>query len=137
MKYILWKQVNQKDLSFWWKRLFVQQNIQAHNAIWKSNRESWDTLFPSFYLCLPEFRSEVSVWRILIKRIGIVLWTYFASSNQEGHDSDCASCKNKIEDEALATNCKHPISPLFPLLFLCCFQINLINELTVMACFYS
>lgn len=51
MEHLLWKQVNQKDLSIWWRRLFVQQNIQAHEAIWKSNRERRDTpTFPPAFL---------------------------------------------------------------------------------------
>lgn len=51
MEHLLWKQVNQKDLSLWWRRLFVQQNIQTHEAIWKSNRESRDA--PAFAFFLP------------------------------------------------------------------------------------
>lgn len=72
--------------------------------------------FPAFtFPCLP-FGPEVSIWRILIKSVDIVLWTYCASSNQEGLEGDCAPYKGKIENEARVTNCQHPIFALLPLL---------------------
>lgn len=122
MKYILWKQVNQKTCHFD-GRGYLFNKISKHTPQSRNPIGRAETpCFPAFTFPCLSFGPEVSVWRILIKRIGIVLWTYFDSSNQEGLDSDYASCKGKIEDEALVTNCKHPISPLSPLLFLCCFQ---------------
>jgi hypothetical protein len=63
---------------------------------------------PFTFPCLP-FGPEISVWRVLIKSIDIVLWTYFASSSQEGLERYCVPCKGRIQNEVLVTNCQPPI----------------------------